>query len=379
LLSVPALILALMAITGCGQRTPAPPADSPEAASRAVPSGERVVNVYNWADYIDPEVIADFEKTSGIKVNYDTFDSQEMLETKLLASKSGYDVVVVASDKLARLGPIGVFRKLDYSRLPSSKNLDPALHAALATFDPGNEHAVGYLWGTTGIGYDARKLQALAPDAPTDSWRLAFDAKEVAAMAGCGVSIVDAPSEVIAVALIAQGRDPNAISAESVAEAKKLLLGIRPSVRKIDSDSQIEDLANESVCLMVTYATNVGQARTRARDAGRDVDFRYVIPREGALQWFDTLAIPADAPHPDEAHAFIDFLMRADVAARNANYVGQATVNAAAMPMIDEALRNDPSIYPPAEVLARLFPLRARTQEESRLENSAWTSFRGGQ
>jgi putrescine transport system substrate-binding protein len=311
-------------------------------------------------------------------VNYNTFDSQEMLETKLLASKSGYDVVVVASDKLARLGPIGVFRKLDYTRLPSSKNLDPALQAALATFDPGNQHAIGYLWGTTGIVYDARRLQALAPNAPTDSWRLVFDPRVVGAMADCGVSIVNSPSEVIGVALIAQGKDPNAISAASIAAAKRLLLGIRPSVRQIDSDTQIEDLAGGSVCLMVTYATNVAQARTRATEAGHDVDFRYVIPREGAVQWFDTMAIPADAPHPDEAHEFIEFLMRADVAARNANYVGQATVNAAAMPMIDAALRNNPHLYPPPEVLARLVPLRARTQEESRLENSAWTGFHGG-
>jgi putrescine transport system substrate-binding protein len=375
---VPSLILVLAAIAGCGQQAPSPPTDSPDAASKAVPSGERVVNVYNWADYIEPGVIADFEKSSGIKVNYDIFDSQEMLETKLLASRSGYDVVVVSSDKLARLGPIGVFRKLDYTRLPSSKNLDPALHATLATFDPGNEHAVGYLWGTTGIGYDARKLQALAPDAPTDSWQLAFDPKVVAAMAGCGVSIINAPSDVIGVALIAQGKDPNVITEASISEAKKLLLGIRPSVRKINSDSQIEDFAGGSACLMVTYATNVGLARMRAKEAGRDVDLRYVIPREGAVLWFDTLAIPADAPHPDEAHAFIDFLMRADIAARNANYVHQATVNAAALPMIDPALRNDPSVYPPAEVLPRLVPLRARTQQESRLENSAWTSFNSG-
>lgn len=374
--SVPALALVLVAITGCGQRTPAPPADSPDAESKTVPSGGRVVNVYNWADYIDPEVIADFEKTSGIKVNYDTFDSQEMLETKLLASKSGYDVVVVAADKLARLGPIGVFRKLGYTLLPSSKNLDPALQGALATFDPGNAHAVGYLWGITGIGYDARQLQSLAPGAPTDSWRLAFDPRVVASMASCGVSVADAPSEVIGAALIAQGKDPNAIDEASVAHAEKLLLGIRPSIRKIDSDAQIEDLAGGSICLMVTSAMTVGQARTRARDAGRHVDLRFVVPHEGAVQWFDTLAIPADAPHPDEAHAFIDFLMRADVAARNANYVGQATVNAAAMPMIDAALRNDPGVYPPSEVLARLVPLRARTQEESRLENSAWASFR---
>ena len=332
----------------------------------------------NWADYIDPEVIAEFEQSSGIKVNYDTFDSQEMLETKLLASQSGYDVVVVSSDKLARLGPIGVFRKLDYAQLPSSKNLDAGLHTALATFDPGNLHAVGYLWGTTGIGYDARKLQALAPKAPVDSWQLVFDPKLMSAMAECGVSVIDAPSEVIGVALIAQGKDPNVITEGSMADAEKLLLGIRPSVRKIDSDSQIEDLAGGSACLMVTWGTNVGLARTRAQEAGHEVDFRYFIPREGSVQWFDSLAIPADASHPDAAHAFIDFLMRPEIAARNANYVGQATTNAAAMPLIDEALRNDPAIYPPAEVLARLVPLRARTQEESRLENSAWTSFRAG-
>jgi putrescine transport system substrate-binding protein len=371
------VIAVAFALVGCGAKEPAP-ASTSATPSAPAPGTDRVVNVYNWADYIEPKVIADFEKATGIKVNYDTFDSQEMLETKLLAGKSGYDVVVVSSDKLARLAPIGTFRKLDYSLLPASKNLDQGLLAALATFDPGNEHAVGYLWGTTGIGYDARKLQELAPRAPTDSWQLVFDPKVAAAMAGCGVSVVDAPSEVLGAALMALGKNPNEINEATVAAAGKLLQGIRPSVRKIDSDAQIEDLAGGSACLLVTWGTNVGLARMRAQEAGKDVDFRYVIPREGTVQWFDSLAIPADAPHVAEAHAFIDFLQRPEIAARNSNYVGIATANGAALPLVDEALRNDPSIYPTAAVRSRLVPLRARTQEESRLENRAWTAFRGG-
>jgi putrescine transport system substrate-binding protein len=365
------------ALAGCGGKGPAATSTS-AAPPTPTTTADRVVNVYNWADYIEPKVIADFEKATGIKVNYDTFDSQEMLETKLLAGKSGYDVVVISSDKLARLAPVGTFRKLDYSLLPASKNLDQSLLAALATFDHRNEHAVGYLWGTTGIGYDARRLQELAPKAPTDSWQLVFDPKVAAAMASCGVSVVDAPSEVLGAALMALGKNPNEINAGTVAEAGKLLQGIRPSVRKIDSDGQIEDLAVGSACLLVTWGTNVGLARMRAHEAGKDIDFRYVIPREGTVQWFDSLAIPADALHVTEAHAFIDFLQQPEIAARNSNYVGIATANGAALPLVDEALRNDPSIYPTAEVRSRLVPLRARTQEESRLESRAWTSFRSG-
>lgn len=373
-----AILLAVTALAGCGGKSPAPPA-APSATPAAEPStAGRVVNVYNWADYIEPNAIAEFEKATGIKVNYDTYDSQEMLETKLLSGKSGYDVVVVSSDKLARLAPIGTFRKLDYTLLPSSKNLDAGVRTALTTFDPRNEHAIGYLWGTTGIGYDARKLQELAPKALADSWQLVFDPAVARAMAGCGVSVIDAPSEVIATALMALGKNPNDITADSVAQAGKLLLGIRPSVRKIDSDAQIDDMAGGSACLLLTWGTNVGLARMRAQEAGKDVDFRYVIPREGTIQWFDSLAIPADAPHPAEAHALIEYLLQPEIAARNANYVGAATANGAALPLVDEALRNDPGIYPTADVRARLVPLRSRTQEETRLEMHAWSSFRGG-
>jgi putrescine transport system substrate-binding protein len=369
-----AIALACAMLAGCS-KSPAPAASSPAAAP---PVTERVVNVYNWSDYMDPTVVADFTKATGIKVNYDTFDSQEMLETKLLAGQSGFDVVIVSSDKLGRLAPIGTFMKLDYSQLPASKNIDPDVRKALATFDAGNEHSIGYLWGTTGVGYDDRKLRELAPGAPSDSWQLVFDPRNAARMASCGVSVIDAPSEVIASALVALGRNPNEITPDSIAQATKLLRGMRASVRKIDSDTQIGDMAEGNACLLVTWGTNVGMARARATEAGKDIDFRYVIPREGAIGWYDSFAIPADAPHAAEAHAFINFMQDPAIAARNSNYAAVATANGAALPLVDAALRDDTSIYPTAEVRARVIALRPRNQDESRLETRAWTDFRNG-
>jgi putrescine transport system substrate-binding protein len=244
--------VALLAVlTGCSRDGVAPPAE-PSAAPAASAPTARVVHVYNWSDYIDPAVVTEFENTTGIKVVLDVFDGQDMLETKLLTGGSGYDIAVVASDKLGRLVVAGVLQKLDYSLLPSSKNLDAELHAALARIDPGNAHAVGYHWGTTGIGYDMGRLKELAPDAPADSWSLLYDPEFVTRMVGCGVSVVDAPSEVIATALIALGRDPNDLSPESLSAAEALLLKIRPSIRKIDYLTQIEDLANGSQCLAIT-------------------------------------------------------------------------------------------------------------------------------
>ena len=371
--------VALLAVlSGCSRDGVAPSA-APSAAPAASAPTARVVHVYNWSDYIDPDVVTEFENSTGIKVVLDVFDGQDMLETKLLTGGSGYDIAVVASDKLGRLVSAGVLQKLDYSLLPSSKNLDAELHAALARIDPGNAHALGYHWGTTGIGYDMGRLKELAPDAPADSWSLLYDPRFVTRMAGCGVSMVDAPSEIIATALMAQGRDPNDLSPESLSAAEALLLKIRPSIRKIDYLTQIEDLANGSQCLAITWPADILRARVRAEESGKNVDLRYVIPREGTIRWVDTLAIPADAPHPAEAHAFIEFLMRPEVAARNANYIGGATANAAAMPMIDEALRSDPNVYPTPEMRAKLVPLRMRTEEESRAENRVWTRFRTGQ
>jgi putrescine transport system substrate-binding protein len=371
-------VVVLAAVAGCTRQDAAAPAGSvaqPEAAAPA----ERVVHVYNWADYIDPALVAEFEQSSGIKVVLDVFDSQDMLETKLLTGGSGYDIAVVASDKLGRLVAAGVLQKLDYGRLPSSKNLDAELNVSLARNDPGNVHAIGYHWGTTGIGYDMAKLKELAPDAPADSWGLLYDPRLVARMAPCGVTVVDAPSEVIATALMAQGRDPNDLSPEALAAAEALMMKMRPSVRKIDYLALIEDLANGSQCLVITWPADVQRARDRAKDSGKPRDLRFVIPREGTIRWIDTLAIPADAPHPAEAHAFIEFLLDPKVAARNANYIGGATANAAAMPMIDEALKSDPNIYPTDAMRAKLVSLRTRTDEESRAENRVWTRFRTGE
>src|SRR5512137_1431198 len=328
-------------VAACGREAPAPAAGT--AADGAIAP---VVNVYNWADYVAPGVLEEFTAATGIRVNYDTFDSQEMLETKLLAGRSGYDVVVVSAHFLERLVPAGVFLELDPARLPSRGNLDAGLMARLAQYDAGNAHAIGYSWGTVGIGYDARKLGELAPDAPTDSWRRALDPAVVARLAGCGVSFIDSPSDVIGAVLASLGFDANQPTAQQLQEAERVLLAVRRHVRKVDASSQINDLAGGSICLLVTWSTNVQVARARAREAGVTADFRYVVPKEGSVAWFDSLAIPADAPHPAAAHAFLEFMLRPDIAARNANHIGSASMNAAATPMVDEAMRDDPAVYP---------------------------------
>jgi putrescine transport system substrate-binding protein len=371
-------VLAATLLVACGSgSTPG----SGESATGATPGspGQQVVNVYNWGDYIAPGVLDEFTAATGIRVNYDLFDSQEMLETKLLAGRSGYDVVVVTGHFLERLVPAGAFRKLDFERLPGRANLDAELMAKFAQYDPGNAHAVGYSWGTVGIGYDARRLRELAPDAPTDSWSLVYEPAFVQQLGGCGVSIVDSPSDVIGTVLAWRGHDANRPTPEQLQAAERTLLAVRPHLRKIDTGNQINDLAGGSICLMVTWSTQVRVARVRAAEAGVDADFRYFVPKEGSVAWFDSLAIPADAPHPEAAHAFIEFMLRPDIAARNASYIGSASMNAAATPLVDAALRDDPGVYPGAALRERLQPLRARSQAQSREENRIWARFKTGQ
>jgi len=369
-------LLTAIAIVPAGCSRDPPAADAARAADVA---NARVVNIYNWGDYIAPGVLEEFEAATGIRVNYDLFDSQEMLETKLLAGRSGYDVVVVTGHFLERLVPAGAFRRLDLQQLPSRGNLDAELMAKFAQYDPGNAYAVGYTWGTVGIGYDESKLQELSPNAPTDSWSLVYDPAIVQRSSGCGVSVVDSPSDVIGTVLAWLGHDANRPTPEQLQAAERALLAIRPHLRKIDTGNQINDLAGGTICLMVTWSTNVQVARNRAREAGVAADFRYVVPKEGSVAWFDSLAIPADAPHPDAAHAFIEFMLRPDIAARNANFIGSASMNAAATPLVDAWLRDDPGVYPPAELRERLQPLRARSQAQSREENRVWARFRTGE
>jgi putrescine transport system substrate-binding protein len=364
-----AALLAALVLTGCGRKA-AEPGSGAEAGAEP-----RVVNVYNWSDYIDPDVIEAFQAETGITVSYDVFDSNEVLETKLLTGSSGYDVVVPSAYFLERQIQAGVFRKLDRSLLPNLVNLDPGLQARIAAHDPGNEHAVIYMWGTTGIGFDAGKVAAIMPDAPTDSWDLVFDPAVISKFKDCGVSFLEDPTDMVGTVLLWLGKDPNSQSEDDLRLAEEALLKVRPFIRTIHSSQYIEDLANGEVCIAVGYSGDVLQARDRAEEAGKDADIRYVIPREGALMWFDTLAIPADAPHPGNAHAFIDYLLRPEVAAANSNFVNYATANTAALGQVNEDLRNDAGIYPTTEVKERLQPNLAKSAEFTRLLNRSWTKF----
>ena len=368
-----ATLLSATILVGCG-RQPAAPPGGPDAAAAAV-AEEKVLNVYNWSDYIDPAVIEGFQKETGIAVRYDVFDSNEVLETKLLAGNSGYDVVVPSAYFLERQIQAGVFRKLDRSLLPNMGNLDESLRASVAAHDPRNEHGVIYMWGTTGIGFDADKIRSIMPDAPTDSWSLVLDPAIVSKFKDCGVSFLDDPTDMVGTVLLWLGKQPNSESEQDLQLAEEALLKIRPYIRSIHSSQYIEDLANGEICIAVGYSGDVLQARDRAAESGKAIDIRYVIPREGALMWFDTLAIPADAAHPRNAHAFINYLLRPEVAAANSNFVNYATANVAALPQVSEELRNDAGIYPTPEVKERLQPNLAKSAEFTRLLNRSWTRF----
>jgi len=364
-----ATLLAAALLSGCGRKPAEPAVDTGPAAE------EKILNVYNWSDYIDPAVIEAFEKETGIEVSYDVFDTNEVLETKLLAGNSGYDVVVPSAYFLERQIQAGVFRKLDRSLLPNLGYLDEGLQASIASHDPRNEHGVIYMWGTTGIGFDAGKVAAIMPDAPTDSWDLVLDPAVVSKFKDCGVSLLDDPTDMVGTVLLWLGKQPNSESAADLKLVEDALLAIRPYIRTIHSSQYIEDLANGEICIAVGYSGDILQARDRAAEAGKAIDIRYVVPREGALMWFDTLAIPADAKHPRNAHAFIDYLLRPEVAAANSNFVNYATANTAALAQVREDLRNDPGIYPTPDVKERLQPNLAKSAEFTRLLNRSWTTF----
>lgn len=348
------------------------------AAGGAVLADEKVLNVDNWSDYIQPAVIADFEKQTGIKVNYDVFDSNEILETKLLTGHTNYDVVVPSGAFLERQLQADIYRKLDKSLLPNLRNVDPDVARAVALYDPGNQYAVDYMWITSGVGYNVASVRDRMPDAPVDSWRMVFDPAVVAKFQACGVSILDAPSEVVGTVLLFLGRDPNSNSPEDLKAAATVLHAIRPYVRHVDSSSYIDNLANGDVCLAMGWSGDIKQAHDRAAEASKGVDLAYSIPKEGAISNYDVLAIPADAPHVKNAHLFIDFLLRPEVAASNSNLIKYANAVSADIQPLSPAVRADPGVYPPAQVRTRLTPERPRPPEYQRLLTRMWTRFKTG-
>ncbi len=350
----------------------------PAAHVPAAAANEKVLNVYNWSDYIQPSIIKDFEAQTGIHVNYDVFDSNEILETKLLTGHTNYDVVVPSAAFMERQLQADIYQKLDKSLLPNLKNLDPGIQAALAIYDPGNQYAVDYMWITSGVGYNAAALQARMPDAPVESWRMIFDPAVISKFADCGVSILDAPSEVVATALLYIGKNPNSDSPADLKAAEQVLKAVRPYIRYVDSSRYIDNLANGEICLAMGWSGDIKQAHDRALEANKGIDLKYSIPREGAIVNLDVLVIPADAPHAKNAHLFIDYLLRPDVAAQNSNLIKYANAVAVDLQPLDPAVRNDQGVFPPPDVRARLVPERARPPDYQRLLTRAWTRFKTG-
>jgi putrescine transport system substrate-binding protein len=343
----------------------------------------RVVNFYNWSDYIEPTVLDDFSKETGIKVRYDTFDSNDTLEAKLLAGKSGYDVVVPTAYFLARQIQAGIFLKLDKAKLPNLVNAWPEIADRLASYDPGNQYAVNYMWGTTGIGYNVKAARQIfgadaASDTLLDSWDEVFDPARIAKFKDCGVHLLDSSDDIMPAALHYLHLDPNSSDPADLQKAADVLVKISPDVRKFHSSEYLNALASGEICLVVGFSGDIKQAQKRAAEAKGAVAVGYSIPKEGAQLWFDNFAVPKDAPDPAEAHALIDYLLRPDVAAKNTNFISYANGNLASQKFIDKAILDDRTIYPDAAVMAKLYTISAHDQKTQRLINRLWTRIKTG-
>ncbi len=361
----------LLSLSACGGK-PAADGDSTAASPK-------VLNLYIWSDYLAPNTLADFEKQTGIKVHVAYYDTNETLETKLLAGSSGYDVVVPTASYFERLIKAGAFMALDKSKLPNLKNMDPQLMARVTHNDPDNAHGVIYLWGTNGIGYNEKMVKALMPDAPLDSWSLVFDPAVAAKVAKCGISVLDSPAEMIRAVFSYLGKDPNSQSAEDLAAAESVLTKIRPFIRNIHSSEYIEALANGDLCIAVAYNGDVMQARDRAREANKGIDIKYSVPKQGTILWFDMLAIPKDAPDPDSAYAFLNYMMDPKVIADVSNFKRYADANAAAQALVLPEVKNDPGIYPTPQQRQALTVQLSDSPDQTRAVTRVWQKFKTGQ
>jgi putrescine transport system substrate-binding protein len=339
---------------------------------------EKVVHVYNWNDYIDPKVLDDFTKETGIKVIYDTYDNNEIVETKMLAGKSGYDIVVPSAPFLQRLVTANVFMPLDRSKLSNHKNLWPEIMERLKIYDPENKHAVPYLWGTIGLGVNVSKVKArLGNDIP-QSWDLLLDPKISSKLKDCGIHVLDGPEDVLPNMLRALKLDPNSKNATDIQKAGDALFKVRENVQKFHSSEYINGLAGGDICLALGFSGDILQARKRAKEAGNNVEIDYIIPKEGAQMWFDSLVIPKDAPNADNAHAFINYMLRPDVAAANSNLVEYANANSASRSLIKPNILSNPSVYPNEDVMKRLFTNTAFDERLQRTVTRIWTRVKTG-
>jgi len=348
-------------------------------AASSAQAQQRSVNFYNWSNYMAPGVLEDFTKETGIKVTYDTFDANETLETRLLAGKSGYDVVVPTAYFLQRQIAANIFQKLDKSKIPNLANAWPEVTKRLAVYDPGNTFAANYMWGTTGIGYNAAKLkEILGPDAKIESWDIVFKPENLAKFKDCGIHMLDSADDILPAALSYLGIDPNSTKQADLDKAADLVSKVRPYVRKFHSSEYLSALATGEICFVVGWSGDIKQAQSRAAEAKNGVEIGYAIPKEGAQMFFDNLAIPADAPHVAEAYELINYLYRPDVAAKNSDFLSYANGNLASQKLIDPKIFNDKTVYPDEATLKRLFVITARDPATQRIINRLWTRVKTG-
>ena len=339
---------------------------------------QRVLNVYHWSDYVAPNTISNFEKQSGIKVVFDVYDSNEVLEAKLLSGGSGYDIVVPSNPFLAKQIKAGVYQKLDKTQLPLWDNLNKDLLHTLEVSDPGNQYSVPYMWGSIGMGYNVDKVKAVLGDQPIDSWDLIFKPENISKLHECGVAILDSPSEIIPTAMHYLGLPPDSVKPEDLKQAEELLLKIRPYVTYFHSSKYISDLASGNICMAIGYSGDLYQSKARAEEASDKVKIAYKIPKEGAGTFFDMVAIPADSKSVKEAHEFINYLLQPQVMADLTDYLQFPSANDQATPLVEESIRTDPGIYPPADVMSKLYTFPDLPAKTQRLITRSWTKIKSG-
>ncbi len=337
-----------------------------------------VVNVYNWSDYIGPETIRQFEAEYGIEVNYDVYDSSEVVDVKLLSGASGYDVVIHSAQFSSRLAPIGVFRKLDFARLDNVRHLDPEILEHVNLYEETIGYSVPYMWGTTGYAWNEELVRERLPDHPMDSADVLFDPAIISRLADCGVSLLDGPTDIFPMVLAYLGRNPNAVDAENIAAAEAQLDLVRPYIRYFSNSKMISDLPNREVCVAMSWSGDYAQAAARAEEAGLDIKLRYTVPKEGSGLWVDGMYIPSDAPHADNAHLFINYILRPTVLAAISNHVYYANASEAARQYMSPRVLEDPGIYPDAATWELMYPVLSAPPKEERLRTRAWARVKSG-
>ena len=358
------IILALLALSSL------PPV--PSAAE------EKIVNMYNWADYIGPDTIADFEREYGIRVNYDIYDTTEIVDAKLMTGKTGYDLVVHAASYSARLIEAGVYQPLERNRLDNWKHLDPEILQIMANIDPGNRHGVPYMWGTTGISYNVDMLRERFPDAPLDTADFFFKPEIISRFADCGVTVLDGPIDTLPIVMSYLGYPGNSIDPAHLRDVERVMKSIRPYIRYFSSAKMLIDMPNKEVCVAMSWSGDYIVARTRAAEAGIDINLAYAMPEKGIPAWVDSMFIPDDAPHPDNAHLLINYLLRPEVIAPASSYVGYANANRSATPLVDPDITGDPAIYPDADVRSRLELSLVYSPKMERNRSRTWTRIKSG-